>query len=834
MRLFRTLYWLSFIRSSISFVSASILADWQFEDNPGFLSNSESSSHGLSAISSSVTQSESSTNLGKSIVFDGGYLSTDDDDVWTDTSMTIEVLFNSNNATSSGTQILVGHWNASNSQRSWALGLSDGKVRYLQSSNGSSTTTSNILSITSGKDYYLALILEGSSAIVYLKNLTDDTEMESSLLTGLKASLHNSNQPLTIGSTAQPSSQFTGSIGRLRIHDNAIDESNLLFTPTESPVTSLKADGYKGLWYSLGQYTTYGPKYSGGLATYTAKHRPMAVYSPAVNKTFFTYGGTRSANEKHLFIMAGWYDHTNHTVPKPTIVMDKNGVNDPHDNASIQLDQDGYVYIFVSGRSNIRKGFIYKSTEPYSTDAFELISPASGLNFTYPQIWYLPGNESSGDELFFHLFTRYTGGRQLYFAKSSDAVTWSTAHKLAAFGGHYQVSAQSGNKVGTAFNRHPGGNVDKRTDLYYIQTTNNGDTWTTVDGTPVTVPITSGDSIARVIDYNSQGRLVYMKDLTFDKNGHPVIFYLTSAQFYPGPEGEPRLLQITRWDGSKWVTTNMPASATNTSTLIHNYSTGSLHIDENKWTVVAPTGATAVPGSDATQAEIERYWGQGGEMETWTSENQGESWKKIRTLTRESNRKHGYARNPQYAHDPFFVFWSDGNPETLTEVHLYFGNKDGSQYWALPYSMSTDTASPIPQKDGLLRWKERYADPDAVSNGNELGMSENPDNDPHINLIEYYFGTNPFDANHSLMITIKPTSNSSNYKISFLNNPEATDLTAHIEESTTLAENDWQPAEDLNEVIREMQPDGRLLLEYEGAIINPADSFKFYRLSIEE
>ena len=46
--------------------------------------------------------------------------------------------------------------------------------------------------------------------------------------------------------------------------------------------------------------------------------------------------------------------------------------------------------------------------------------------------------------------------------------------KLAGFGGHCQVSRVDGSKVGTAFNYHPGGSVDRRTNIYYAQTTDFG------------------------------------------------------------------------------------------------------------------------------------------------------------------------------------------------------------------------------------------------------------------------------------------------------------------------------------------------------------------------
>jgi hypothetical protein len=53
-----------------------------------------------------------------------------------------------------------------------------------------------------------------------------------------------------------------------------------------------KADGYNGIWFTLGQKSEHGDKYSGGLGTYTADHIPIAIYAPQVKKTFFVYGGT--------------------------------------------------------------------------------------------------------------------------------------------------------------------------------------------------------------------------------------------------------------------------------------------------------------------------------------------------------------------------------------------------------------------------------------------------------------------------------------------------------------------------------------------------------------
>ena len=142
-------------------------------------------------------------------------------------------------------------------------------------------------------------------------------------------------------------------------------------------------DGYRGIWFTLGQYTAapggdayweYGDKYSGGLGTYTAKHVPIAVYAPEVKRTFFCYGGSRRG-ERYLYNMVSYYDHETDRVPRPVIVHDKGGVDDPHDNASLAIDGSGHLWVYVAGRARSRPGFVYRSARPWDIDAFERMSP---------------------------------------------------------------------------------------------------------------------------------------------------------------------------------------------------------------------------------------------------------------------------------------------------------------------------------------------------------------------------------------------------------------------------------------------------------------------------
>lgn len=437
------------------------------------------------------------------------------------------------------------------------------------------------------------------------------------------------------------------------------------FPAIAQELATAKDDGYRGIWFTLGQKTPHGDKYSGGLGTYTANHVPMAIYSKQANKTFFVYGGSKEG-KRYLLNMISYFDHATGTVPRPTIVHDKNGVDDPHDNPSLCIDPEGYLWVFVSGRAKVRPGFIYRSTKPYSIDAFEQIAKRE---MTYPQPRWIDGKG------FMYLFTKYTKGRELYWSTSPDGKTWSADKKFAGMGGHYQTSHQKGSTIITAFNMHPGGVVDKRTNLYYLQTPDLGATWQNAAGEKVDVPLSDKANAALVRDYQAEKRLVYIHDLDWDKNGRPVILYTTSGHFAPGPDGDPRWWTIARWTGKQWEYTEVAPGN-------HNYSTGSLYIEDGQWRIIGPTEKGPQP------------IGSGGEVAIWTSKDEGKTWSKQRDVTKGSAMNHNYVRRPMNAHDDFYAYWADGDPDKLTPSRIYFTNKTGEKLSVLPYDMKGDSAKP--------------------------------------------------------------------------------------------------------------------------------------------
>ncbi|NQU24792.1 MAG: BNR-4 repeat-containing protein [Candidatus Nealsonbacteria bacterium] len=429
------------------------------------------------------------------------------------------------------------------------------------------------------------------------------------------------------------------------------------------------ADGYRGIWYSnQPQGDEYVYKYSGGLGTYCAKHRPFAVYAKEADKTFFCYGGTDKDGSTLLHIVS-YYDHATGTaspaakdaVPRPRILLDKR-TTDAHDNPVISIDSQGHIWIFSSSHGTTRPSYIHRSKRPYDIDGFELVCKT---NFSYPQPHWVPGHG------FLLLHTKYGGGRRLFQTTSTDGRTWSEPQMIAHVElGHYQISAQHGGKIGTAFNFHPKPNgLNWRTNLYYLQTDDLGKTWHNAEGQAVKLPLTAPDNGAMVHDYRPEKRNVYLKDMTFDADGRPVILYLTSGGWESGPKNDPRTWQTARWTGSQW---EIRGSITSDN----NYDAGSLYIEpDGIWRLIAPTEPGPQP------------YNTGGEVVLWISRDRGTTWKKSKQLTHGSPYNHTYVRRPVNAHPDFYAFWADGHARKPSPSRLYFTNRAADRVQQLPTEM---------------------------------------------------------------------------------------------------------------------------------------------------
>jgi hypothetical protein len=428
-------------------------------------------------------------------------------------------------------------------------------------------------------------------------------------------------------------------------------------------------DGYLGIWYyNQPSKDEFVYKYSGGFATYPQQQSPIAIYVKSVDKTFFCYGGTVEGKQE-LLHMISYFDHKTGMVPRPTMLLNKK-TEDAHDNPVMSIDGAGHLWIFSNAHGTGRPSFIHRSRKPYDIRDFELIETT---NFSYGHPWYHPGKG------FLFLQTIYENkGRSLFWNTSKDGRTWTKPQLLArAELGHYQITGHSGDRTASVFNVHPDPvGLNQRTNLYYVETTDMGQTWKTVDGRKVDVPLRSAANPALVHDYKAEGRLVYLKEVAFNRDGHPVILYLTSKGYESGPKNDPRIWHTARWTGKQWEIREFTRSD-------HNYDFGALWIEpDGTWRVIGPTDPGPQP------------YTTGGDMVVWTTRDQGATWKRVKRLTAAREFNHTYARKPVNAHPAFYAFWADGNTKAPSVSHLYFTDKAGSAIWRLPARMTSDFAKP--------------------------------------------------------------------------------------------------------------------------------------------
>lgn len=458
----------------------------------------------------------------------------------------------------------------------------------------------------------------------------------------------------------------------------ATDTDSVYFELNDSVTLNAKDDGYRGIWYyNQLTHNEYVYKYSGGLGTYCAKHRPFAIYAPEVDKTFFCYGGTARNSNNELLHMVSCYDHRTGTVPRPTILLDKD-TDDAHDNPVISLDKDGYLWIFSTSHGINRPSYIHRSEKPYDIESFKLIHPVriSGAdsipitNFSYIQPWYIDG------EGFIAFFTRYFYPiqRTICYMTSPDGVVWSDWKRISLLEiGSYQISAAIKGKAGSAFNIHPLlDGLNWRTNLYYVETTDFGNSWHSADGTELILPLEKNENPALVYDALKDTLLVYLKDIRYGSDGNPVILFLTSHGWESGPQNGPRIWKTARWNGIEWDIRDAFESD-------NNYDTGSLYLeDDNTWRIIAPALSGPQP------------FNPGGEVGIWVSRDQGESWSMEKQMTHNSPQNHTYVRRPVNPNPEFYAIWADGHGRQPSDSRLYISDKAGN-VMPLPTRMESGT-----------------------------------------------------------------------------------------------------------------------------------------------
>ena len=138
-----------------------------------------------------------------------------------------------------------------------------------------------------------------------------------------------------------------------------------------------------GVWHRSGCPRRVAPGtktvYGGPHATYCAWTRPMAVYVPRQQKTFFVFGNA----ENSPTISA--YDHRSRSF-SPAVVVGRNPDMDAHKNPHLLIDEEGWLYVFY--RAHCTPTWLAKSVRPYEISQWISMGEVA-RDSSYPQPWQL-------------------------------------------------------------------------------------------------------------------------------------------------------------------------------------------------------------------------------------------------------------------------------------------------------------------------------------------------------------------------------------------------------------------------------------------------------------
>jgi len=398
------------------------------------------------------------------------------------------------------------------------------------------------------------------------------------------------------------------------------------------------------------------------MATYCAWHRPMAIYAPAVSKTFFVYGNADNAPT------ISFYDHGAGRFAYP-VVLGSNPDGDAHRNPTLLLEQSGHLVVFYGAHCHPTQ--VLRSVRPYDISSWEQVCDLPDKLTSYPQPWELVPGE---------IFVSYREKREWSDSEWRGTVSrdggrsWEPARDLVALAecSVYGITiAETGafpRRVHFVWSRLNGGTPEERETkhawalrhhIYYAYSDDGGTTWRRSDGAAYRLPITL-ETQEEIYNCGTHG--VWLKDIQLDAQGRPYVLFIDSeVETFEG------LWKVGWLDDGAWHFSTVAASD-------HMYDDGAIALlSADDIRVYAPS--TPVQPSE-----------DGGEIEEWQSTDGGRTWTNTRHITSGSQYSHNnvkVALNHQLGPGDVRMFWSYGDsnyPPETRDVRLHcYGEKWGDR-----------------------------------------------------------------------------------------------------------------------------------------------------------
>lgn len=222
---------------------------------------------------------------------------------------------------------------------------------------------------------------------------------------------------------------------------------------------------------------------------------------------------------------------------------------DSHNTVSIALDRAGYIHVAANMHGDQLR--YVRSGNPFDITAWT-VPGMTGLNETqvsYPR-FLLP---EAGPLLFMYR-DGASGSGDIYLNRYVEGA-WAQVGMIAAGKATNESPyesrfAERNGKIAVSFTWRPnGGDHNTNNDVHYIESANFGDTWTSVAGAPVSLPLTHANTSARVLTTAATNSgIINQFGLDLDIQGRPHIALTLADGSTPD-----RNIHHLYWTGAAWV-----------------------------------------------------------------------------------------------------------------------------------------------------------------------------------------------------------------------------------------------------------------------------------------
>ena len=443
----------------------------------------------------------------------------------------------------------------------------------------------------------------------------------------------------------------------------------ILAYPAAWAAASPRNTGYRGIWFTLGQKTrirrqilrraghlhgqprAHGHLREGGRQDVLRLRRRQAGQAPPAGHGLLLRSRARA-----------W------CRGRPSSTTSR-ASNDPHDNPSLCIDPQGLYWVFVERPGASAAGLhLPQHASPTASTQFELICERE---ITYPQPRWIEGQG------FLHLFTKYTQRPRTLLEHQPRRQDLDAGPEVRR---HRAGITRPATSAATACSPPSTCTPAATSTSEPISTSSRPTTWAALGET------SAGErSKCRLVEPDEPrpgARLPGREAAGLHPRPGPRSPRPAGDPLHHRPPVSSPARKAIRAGGPLRIGRATAGSIAEVTRANHNYSTGSLYIEDGQWRIIGPTERGPQP------------IGAGGEVAIWASTDEGKTWAKERDVTRDSPMNHNYVRRPVNAHPDFYAFWADGNPDKFSPSRLYFTNRAGDKVWQLPYDMQSDFARP--------------------------------------------------------------------------------------------------------------------------------------------